>query len=77
MKTVWLLINEMDYEWTSVHTIFAQKPSIEALAQIITDVFQYEHTNEIALTKAQEILETESARFLSNYTLTLEERAVV
>ena len=77
MKTVWLLFNTMDYESDILHSVHAEKPSVETLARFIIDQFGYAYTQEDALVRAKYLYQNDSARFLDNFTWELEERAVM
>lgn len=76
MKTVWLLFNAMDYESDIVHSVHAEKPSVQTLTRFIMDQFGYAYTQEDALVRAQELYQYNGTRFLGNFTWELEERAV-
>lgn len=77
MKTIWLLYNNMDYESDIVHSVHAEKPSVETLARLIMDQFGYAYDQEDAIVRAEELYQNNGTRFLSIYTWELEERAVV
>lgn len=77
MNTVWLLYNNMDYETDIVHSVYAEKPSVETLTRLIVDQFGYAYTQDAAQVRAEELYQNNGTRFLSMYTWELEERAVV
>lgn len=77
MKTVWLLIEQMDYETAIVHSVYKNKPDVFLLAGLIQDDYGYAYTTNVCQKLASNLVKNNTVRMLDLYTWTLEERAVM
>ena len=77
MKTIWLLIEQQDYEGQEIHSVYAEKPSAHALAALLKDSYGWAFEYGVIKDLATKLCSKGSVYFLSLYTWRLEERVVV
>lgn len=75
MATVWLLIEQQDYEGQEIHSLYAEKPLSQVLYALLKDRYGYAFDPEVIKKLAIKLYNNE-VYFLSLVTWRLEERYV-
>lgn len=75
-ETVWLLIEQEDYESVEVNSIYSVKPTIFTLMDLLKSKFSHIYTSEVIRDLAYKLWEGE-VRVASLYTWRLEERELM
>lgn len=76
-ETVWLLIEQQDYESQEVHSVYGNKPSAHMLAALLKDRYGYAFEYGVIKDMATKLCAKNEIYFLSMFTWRLEERAVM
>lgn len=76
MKTVWLLIEQQDYESQVIHSLYNKKPSAHILAALMKDQYGWAFEYGVIKDLATKLCVNSSVYFLNMYTWRLEERYV-
>lgn len=76
MSSVWLLIEQQDYEGKEIHSVYLEKPLSQTLYKLLKDSYGYAFSPEVIKKLACKLYSDEKIYFLSLYTWGLEERYV-
>lgn len=76
MTSVWLLIEQQDYEGEEIHSLYAEKPLSQVLYALLKDRYGYAFDAEVIKKLALTLYNKNEVYFLSMFTWRLEERYV-
>lgn len=76
MSTVWLLIEQQDYEGQEIHSLYAEKPLSQTLYALLKDRYGYAFDAEVIKKLAMKLYNNNEVYLLSLVTWRLEERYV-